>query len=67
MNHLFQPVYEYDKDIYVRKVRMKFVSSIVYETEEQAKISTLNTWDLIKENDETLVNITFNELIIHYQ
>ena len=67
MNHLFQPVYEYDKDIYGRKVRMKFVSSIVYETEEQAKISTLNTWDLIKENDETLVNITFNELIIHYQ
>lgn len=64
---LFQPVYEYDKDVFGRKMKMEFSSSIVYYTEELAKMRALDDWNEIKTNDDTLVNITIRQIILHYQ
>ena len=62
-----QPIYEYENKDKFGSRSVSYYSTIVYETEEQAKICALDAWNDIKSEGDTLLNITFRQLIIHYQ
>lgn len=61
---LFQPVYEYEKEVFGIKIKMDFTSTIVYDTEERAKLCALDAWNNIMTDDDTLLNITIRQLIL---
>ena len=61
---LFQPVYEYDKDVFGRKLNMVFHSTIVYDTMERAKLCAFDTWKDLQSDNDTLKNITIQQLIL---
>ena len=62
MKQLFQPVYEYVKTEYSE--HFTYFSSIVYETEERARLCALDNWRDIMSEDDKLVDITFKVLFI---
>lgn len=61
---LFQPVYEYDKMVFGRTMRMEYASSIVFDNEMRARLKALETWDIIRTDDDTLINITYKQLVL---
>ena len=64
MSYLYQPVYEYEKEVFGKKMRMSFTSSIVYDTEERARLCALDAWNEIMSEDDTLLNIEIRQLTI---
>ena len=64
MRYLYQPVYEYEKEVFGQKMRMSFTSSIVYDTEERARLCALDAWNEIVSEDDTLLNIEIRQLTI---
>lgn len=64
MSYLYQPVYEYEKDVLGQKMRMSFTSSIVYDTEERARLCALDAWNEIMSEGDTLLNIEIRQLTI---
>ena len=64
MRYLYQPVYEYEKEVFGQKMRMSFTSSIVYDTEERARLCALDAWNEIMSEDDTLLNIEIRQLTI---
>lgn len=64
MSYLYQPVYDYEKDVFGQKMRMSFTSSIVYDTEERARLCALDAWNILCDEDDTLLNIEIRQLTI---
>ena len=64
MSYLYQPVYEYRKEVLGKKMIMSFTSSIVYDTEERARLCALDAWNEIMSEDDTLLNIEIRQLTI---
>lgn len=64
MSYLYQPVYDYKKDVHGRKMIMSFTSSIVYDTEERARLCALDAWNEIMSEGDTLLNIEIRQLTI---
>lgn len=64
MSYLYQPTYYYEKDVLGQKIRMSFTSSIVYDTEERARLCALDVWNMICTEDNTLLNIEIRQLTI---
>lgn len=64
MRYLYQPVYEYEKEVFGQKMRMSFTSSIVYDTEERARLCALDAWNENMSEDDTLLNIEIRQLTI---
>lgn len=64
MSYLYQPVYEYEKEVLGDKIKMDFYSSIVYDTEERARLCALDAWNEIMSENDTLLNIEIRQLTI---
>ena len=64
MSYLYQPVYEYRKEVLGKKMIMSFTSSIVYDTEERARLCALDAWNEIMSEGDTLLNIEIRQLTI---
>ena len=64
MSYLYQPVYEYRKEVFGKKMIMSFTSSIVYDTEERARLCALDAWNEIMSEGDTLLNIEIRQLTI---
>lgn len=64
MNYLYQPIYEYEKEVFGDKIKLNFASSIVYETEERARLCALDAWNMLCSVDGTLLNIEIRQLTI---
>lgn len=62
MKQFYQPVYEYVKT--ESSEHFTYFSSIVYDTEERARLCALDNWRDIMSEDDRLVVITFKVLFI---
>lgn len=62
MKQLYQPIYEYVKSGFT--MHFTYPSSIVYDTEERARLCALDNWfEIMSENDK-LLDITIKVLTI---
>lgn len=64
MSYLYQPIYEYEKEVFGDKIKINFASSIVYNTRERARLCALNAWNILCSEDDTLLNIGIRQLTI---
>ena len=64
MSYLYQPIYEYEKEVFGEKITIKFASSIVYCTRERARLCALDNWNMLCSEDDTLLNIEIRQLVI---
>lgn len=64
MSYLYQPVYEYEKEVFGDKIKINFASSIVYNTRERARLCALDSWNMLCTEDDTLLNIEIRQLSI---
>ena len=64
MSYLYQPVYEYEKEVFGDKIKINFASSIVYNTRERARLCALDDWNMLSSEDDTLLNIEIRQLSI---
>lgn len=64
MSYLYQPVYEYEKEVFGDKIKINYTSSIVYNTRERARLCALDDWNLLCSEDDTLLNIEIRQLTI---
>ena len=64
MSYLYQPVYEYEKEVFGDKIKINFASSIVYNTRERARLCALDAWNMLCSEDDTLLNIEIRQLTI---
>lgn len=64
MSYLYQPVYEYEKEVFGEKFKIDFASSIVYNTRERARLCALDAWNMLCSEDDTLLNIEIRQLTI---
>lgn len=64
MSYLYQPVYEYEKEVFGDKIKINFASSIVYNTRERARLCALDGWNMLCSEDDTLLNIGIRQLTI---
>ena len=64
MSYLYQPIYEYEKEVFGDKIKINFASSIVYNTRERARLCALDDWNNIKYDEDTLINIEIRQLTI---
>lgn len=62
MKQLYQPVFEYVNS--ENSQHFTYNSSIVYETEERARLCALDAWRDIVSEDDILIDITFKILFI---
>lgn len=59
---LYQPVFEYVKSKFT--IHFTYHSSIIYDTEERARLCALDDWNNIKSDEDTLLNIEIRHLTI---
>ena len=62
MSYLYQPVYEYVKS--ELEIHFTCNSSIIYYTEERARLCAIDDWNNIKYDEDTLINIEIRQLTI---
>lgn len=62
MSYLYQPVYEYVKSEFT--IHFTYHSSIIYDTEERARLCALDAWNVLCSEDDTLLNIEIRQLTI---
>ena len=64
MRYLYQPIYEYEKEVFGDKIKISFTSSIVYNTRERARLCALDAWNMLSSEDDTLLNIEIKQISI---
>lgn len=64
MSYLYQPIYEYEKEVFGDKIKINFASPIVYNTRERARLCALDAWNVLCSEDDTLLNIEIRQLTI---
>ena len=62
MSYLYQPIFEYSKELFGKRITISFTSSKVYDSEKRARSCALKTWRDICTDDDILMSIDIRQL-----